>query len=258
MIEIKPMDESYIQMDCLHFGAMDSTSPPRRDGLWQEAPDLPPHPWSDETIAEVAGKYKRITEGWSGDPAREFMREMIRRYGSCAMRAWDDKMIVGFLRFYPLAITQLVAKAGGEKKQPAAFGSLNLEPDPEALRVQCVMTARPYVGACAEGKCVSMAESGARKGTGLKLARGLVAWAGENGWKRIVATARADLDCFYGITGQAGKTFWEKAGFRVIETTYDEWPKDDDWKAGVERQAEAKGMSKEDAWTEFRMACELQ
>ena len=67
----------------------------------------------------------------------------------------------------------------------------------------------------------------------------------------------AALDCFYGQTGGAGKAFWEKAGFKVIGTSYEEWPKDDDWKATVESQAKAKGMSKKEAWTTYHMACDL-
>ena len=97
MIEIKPMDESYILIDCLHHGPVNPSLPPRRGNEWQDAQDLPPHPWSDETIVELAKKYTSITEGWRGDPAREFMREMIQRYGTCAILAWEEEKVVGIL-----------------------------------------------------------------------------------------------------------------------------------------------------------------
>jgi len=58
MIEIRPMDEGYIHVDCLHHGPVDRSSPPRRGREWQDAPDLPPHPWSDETIAELARRHR--------------------------------------------------------------------------------------------------------------------------------------------------------------------------------------------------------
>ena len=58
-----------------------------------------------------------------------------------------------------------------------------------------------------------------RKGIGSRLVRTLIAWARPRGWSAIEATAYADLPCVYAITGQAGKTFWEKLGFHVVETT---------------------------------------
>ena len=106
-----------------------------------------------------------------------------------------------------------------------------------------------------------MKEAGARRGTGLKLVLSLISWARDRGWKRIVTQTNVDLDCWYGISGNAGKTFWQKAGFEVIGTSYDEPPKDNvslnGWRATVESQARAKGMSRREAWTVYHMACEL-
>ena len=253
MIEIKPMDESFILIDCLHHGPVDPSSQPRRvEKEWQDAPNLPAHPWSDETIGELAKEYRRISEGWAGDPAREFMREMIQRHDSCAMLAWEDGKVVGFLRFYPLSIAHLVANAGGEQKHPTTAASLVLEPDPKALWVQCVMVCKPYETE-EEAK-----KAGARKGVGLKLARTLIPWAKTHGWKRIVHGAHADLDCFYGICGGGGKAFWEKAGFKVIGTfreKNDFWG--DYWTDIIERQRKDKGMTAKDVWTWYRMAYEL-
>jgi len=258
MIEVKPMDERYIHIDCLHNGPVDPSVPPTRGRLWQDAPDLPPHPWSDDMIADVAKKYRRITEGWGGEPSREFMREMIQRYGTCAMLAWENGEVVGQLRFYPLTIVQLLARMALDKQEVA--GSKAFEPDPETLWIRCVMTSRPYVWRdkpSSDGHWPSMVDAGARKGTGLKLVKGFIDWASDHGWKRAVKLTNADLDFFYGQTGGAGKAFWEKAGFKVIGTSYEEWPKDDNWKTTVESQAKAKGMSKKEAWTVYHIACDL-
>ena len=253
MIEIKPMDESYILIDCLHHGPVDSSSPPSRGDLWQDTPDLPPHPWSDETIVELAKKYKRISEGWAGDPAREFMREMIQRYGTCAILAWEEEKIIGQLRFYPLTIAQLLARTTPENNPiPSGAGVMRFKADPGTLWVQCVMTCAPYEEA-GQAKKV-----GARKGIGLKLVHSLTAWASEQGWKRIVKQAHADLDCFYGIWGGGGKAFWEKAGFKAIGTfceNNDFWG--DYWIDIIERQRKEKGMTEEEVWTWYRMAYEL-
>jgi hypothetical protein len=257
MIEIKPMDEDYIHVDCMHGGPVDPALSPTRGAIWQDAPDLPAHPWSDETIVALSQEYKSISEGWRGDPAREFMREMIQRYGTCAMLAWEGGKVVGQLRFYPLSISQLLAKAAPDK-QPCVAAALEFEADPGALGVQCVMASRPYIGPepdTSSGRnWPSMAEAGARKGLGLRLVLALIAWAREHGWKRIVKRAHADLDCMYGQYGGGGKAFWEKAGFRVTGTKYQEWPHDDDWKALVEAQAQQKGMTNREAWTSYYMA----
>ena len=250
MIEIKPMDEGYIHIDCMHNGPVDPALAPTRGEIWQDAVGLPPHPWSDQTIVELSCKYNSITEGWRGVPSREFMREMIQRYGTCAMLAWEDGKVVWQLRFYPLRVGQLVAEAALDK-QPPTGGAMAFRPDSGTLWVQCVMTCRPYETS------EEAVKAGARRGVGLKLALGLITWAREHKWRRIVAHAFADLDCFYGVTGVPGRAFWEKAGFKVIGTRYDEWPNDDDWKATDEAQAAKKGFSKKEAWTMYRMAYEL-
>lgn len=253
MLEIKPMDESYILIDCMHNGRVDSSSPPRRvEKEWQDATDLPAHPWDDKIIAELAKRYRRISEGWAGDPAREFMREMIQRYSTCAILAWEEQKVVGFLRFYPLNMAQLVAENGGEQKHPIAAAAMRFDPDSAALWVQCVMTCTPYE------ELERAKKAGARKGTGLKLAQALVSWAKRHGWKRIVKQAHADLDCFYGTCGGGGKAFWEKAGFKVIGTFREDknlWG--GYWTDIIERQRNAKGMSEEEVWIWYRMAYEL-
>jgi len=99
--------------------------------------------------------------------------------------------------------------------------------------------------------------AGARRGTGQKLVRGLISWAGEHGWKRIVKQAHADLDCMYGIFGGGGKAFWLKAGFDVVGTHYNEMAEGDPWHETAESQALAKGMSKQEAWTWYHMAYDL-
>ena len=89
------------------------------------------------------------------------------------------------------------------------------------------------------------------------MVKGLISWAAEHGWKRIVARAHADLDCMYGQGGAAGKAFWEKAGFKVIGSSYREWTGPDEWRTIVETEAEAKGISKQEAWTSYQMMYEL-
>ena len=260
MIDVRPMDKSYVYTSCLHFGPVDPDVPLRPDWEQPKVPDLPAHPWTDETISELARKYKCLGEGQGGDPAREFMREMMQRYGTCAILAWEDGTVVGHLRFYPLSIAQLLARAG-EKKQPVpSYSALLFEPDPEALWVLCVMTALPNTGAAqatlGSRHFPTATQAGARKGTGTKLVRGLIDWAGTHGWKRIVKLAHPDLDVFYGICGGGGKAFWERSGFHAIGSTPVE-PWQGEIAEVVERQRKEAGLSEEDTWAWPRMVRDL-
>lgn len=260
MIEIKPMDDGYINISCLHFGPVNPDVPLRPDWEQPKVPDLPRHPWTDETISELARKYKCPGEGQGGDSTREFMREMMQRYGTCAMLAWEDGRIIGHLRFYPLSIAQLLARVGGEKQPVPSYSALLFEPDPGTLWVLCVMTALPNIGtveATVDGRDFPTArQAGARKGTGTKLVRGLIESAGDHGWKRIVKLAHPDLDVFYGICGGGGKSFWENSGFLAIGSTPVE-----PWKGEiaetVEWQRKQRRWSKEETWAWHLMAYEL-
>ena len=189
------------------------------------------------------------------------MREMIQRHGTCAMLAWEREEVVGQVRFFPLRVAQCIAQAS-VKGQPAVQSALEFEPDTGTLWVQCIMTSRPFVGPEAgtlgERDWPSKKDAGARRGVGLRLVQGLVEWARGHHWQRTVKHTNADLDCFYGQTGGAGKGFWEKAGFRVVGTHYREYKRDDEWKSTVESQAKAKGMSKEEAWTTYQMAIDIR
>jgi len=254
MIDIRPMDEGYIHVICQHDGPIDtSTFTP----AWEQ-PDaaLPPHPWGDATIARLAGDHgAMLTHGWCKSPAAmEFMREMIRRYGTCALLAWNGKMVVGHIRFYPMAVARLVVHSAESELVPVLDPTCACEPerDTGALWVQCVMTCPSYQDA------KGAALAGARKGVGLGLARALVAWARVHGWRRIVTVAHCDLDWFYGVQGGGGRAFWEKAGFRVAGSFRKRaFALNGDARALVDAQMASAGMREEDIWTWYRMVYDL-
>jgi hypothetical protein len=250
MIEIRPMDESYLHLTCLHKGAVRTTrSEPPADPLPGGHPALP---WSDETLREVIASYREHRVGHPR-PA-PFMREMIRRYGTCAILAWEAQDVVGHIRFYPMEIARLLAPGEGDPS-PILDCRFACEPEEDqgTLWVQCVMTSSPYTDASGAKK------AGARKGTGLELVRALMSWAGEHGWKRIAKVAHCDLDWFYGVQGGGGKAFWEKAGFVAVGSFHKRaWEFDSEDKATVHAQMSEKGMTEEDVWTWHRMVYELQ
>ena len=137
---------------------------------------------------------------------------------------------------------------------------LALQPDESRLTIarfleDVVERHGDRVALCAGGRSLTFAALGCESRS---LARGLVAWARDHGWARIVALANADLDCFYGTCGGGGKAFWEKAGFEVVGTLRPDksfWG--EYWTDIIERQRKDKGMTAEEVWTWYRMAYEL-
>jgi GNAT superfamily N-acetyltransferase len=186
------------------------------------------------------------------------MIEMIRRYGTCAILAWEGQKVVGHLRFYPMEIARLFVPPEDDRSPKVLTWAGDPEEDEGTLWVQCVMTARPYIGPEPDGvtgrNWPAMTEAGARRGIGLKLVLGLVDWAQAHGWRRVVKVAHADIDCFYGQLGGGGKAFWEKAGFHVARAYYDRpahWAPE--FVALAESQGREKGMTPQQVWTWYRM-----
>jgi GNAT superfamily N-acetyltransferase len=262
MIEIKPMDECYVHTQCLHDGPVETTElGPYEDPLPGGHPQLP---WSDEVLEAVVEEYKKQNLR-SCPPAITFALELIRRYGSCAILAWEETSIVGQLFFYPMSIALVLEKTG--HLSPFQFmwllAASESALDDTTLWILCVMSSRPYISSQPDtitGRhWPTQQEAGARRGIGQRLVRGLIEWAAVNGWKRIIKTCHSDVDCLYGQTGSGGRRFWEKAGFTVLDSAYwrpEEWnPK---FIALAERQGEANGMTKEDVWTWYRMVYILQ
>lgn len=250
MIEIRPMNEGYLHLVCLHEGAVD---PARVQVPARRLPGgHPPHPWSDETLRAVAARY-REQRVYHPRPA-DFMVEMIRRYGTCAMLAWEGPQVVGHLRFYPLAVIRLFWPPEDAASVPILAWAGDPEDDEGTLWVQCVMTSRPYIGAELDAVTgrhwPSSEEAGARRGIGLQLVLELIDWARAHGWARIVKVAHADVDCFYGQLGGGGKAFWEKAGFAAVQS-HRFYPAV--WKAEfralAESQSRARGLSADEVWT---------
>jgi hypothetical protein len=171
------------------------------------------------------------------------LQKLIDVYGACAVAAMDGDQVVGQLRFYPKAVWQMAGNGmlcmqqfppGGPGED---FLSNHFPPQErlaeKTLVVHCLIT------------CSAPAENDyRRKGIGTRLVQGLAAWAGQNGWEAIEATAYAELDILYQVTGQAGKEFWEKLGFRLVETGEEEgFFQAADLLRAMQAEAQAKGLA---------------
>ena len=64
---------------------------------------------------------------------------------------------------------------------------------------------------------------------------------------------------FFGITGSVGRSFWTKAGFEVVNMRpmAKELCPDENARALIDSQAQAAGISNEQAWSFIDMACVL-
>ncbi|HEX9933830.1 MAG TPA: GNAT family N-acetyltransferase [bacterium] len=146
-----------------------------------------------------------------------FLNNLIYNYGACAVVARIGERFIGQLRFYPKAVFKLAepglglclhqefpngpADELGYRKFPS-----QKEIDDKTLVVHCMKLA---LGAPER-------ESFRRKGIGTQMVRMLIRWASASGWHAIEASAYEDLPIIYSVTGQAGKSFWEKLGFRLF------------------------------------------
>jgi hypothetical protein len=191
-VAVEMMSSDFILWRCLHGG------PLSRQTIDQPKPH-PRVPWDRFRARNVP-----------------FLTKMTKVYGSCAVIARDGNQIVGQLRFYPKAVCKMSGPEPALCLQQAfpngpaddfaenEFPSLEQIAD-KTLFAHCIMTGSPQ----------QKDNPYQRRGLGSRMVRTLVDWARPIGWTAIEAHAYADLPCVYAVTGQAGRTFWEKLGFHV-------------------------------------------
>ena len=233
-LTISMMSPSFLLWRCLHNGP-----------LTKDTVDLPPPnlemPWD-----ELRRRNLPLVE------------KLTRVYGACAVVAYHEDEIVGMLRFYPKEVYEIYGAGFLCMQQAFPYGPAQdfaqvdfLPPEQlgdRTLLVHCLMTGSP-----------SQVENPyQRKGIGSQMVRKLIEWAGENGWAAVEATAYEDLPLVYGVTGQAGKRFWEKLGFQNVETGVEaELAKDNDFSRALREQAAACGLPQERVKNKYTMRFEI-
>jgi hypothetical protein len=195
-VVIEMMSSEFILWRCLHGG-------PLTKGTVDQPKPHPHVPWDRLRTRNVP-----------------LLAKLTEVYGSCAVIARDGDQIAGQLRFYPKAVCDMAAPGPAlcmQETFPNGPADDFVENDfptvdeiaDKTLFVHCMMTGSPK----------QKDNPYQRKGLGSRMVRTLIDWAGPKGWNAIETHAYADLPCVYAVTGQAGRAFWKKLGFRVVEST---------------------------------------
>lgn len=235
-VTIEMMAEEFLVWRCLHGGPLTTES-------IEEWPADAGMPWQELRARNVP-----------------LLGKLTRSYGACAVLARDGEAVVGTLRFYPKALCPaprldcfgMCLQQPHPNGPPDDLASAHFPPIEQladkTLFVHCLMLA-----ADAPGR-----PSYRRRGFGRRMAERLMEWAGQGGWAAIEATGYEDLEIVYSVTGVAGKTFWERLGFRVaevgVEPGFDQYP--DILKVLIE-QGRAVGLSADAAKTKYTMRLKL-
>jgi hypothetical protein len=213
------------------------------------------------TPASIEQWDRKASLPWPKFRARNLplLENLTATYGACAVVARAADLFVGHLRFYPKAVRQIAKPGLGLCLQqefpygPAEdLGRVRFPPlgeiEDKTLIVHCLMLASGETGG----------EAPRRKGIGTRMARVLIDWAKENGWGAIEATAYASLPLVYAITGQTGRSFWEKLGFRLAETAHETaLDEDNEFVRKLRDEASARGLDPAAITNKYTMRLEL-
>lgn len=231
---IEPMGSDFILWRCLHGGPLG----PRTI----DAPE--PHPEID----------------WTATRARNLplLKKLIETYGTCAIVARRDDEVIGALRFYPKALCTFSAVGGVAFCLQQAFPAgpkddLVVGPFPpldaladKTLFVHCLMIVAPK----------DEPARYRRKGVATQMALEMVRWARDRGWQAIEAYAYEEIPTLYEIAGVAGRRFWRKIGFRIVQADTEPGLTGELLET-VRAEAVAAGIPAERAADRFKMRLDL-
>jgi GNAT superfamily N-acetyltransferase len=116
------------------------------------------------------------------------------------------------------------------------------------LTVHCLMTGSPFQDE----------NPYQRRGIGTRMVRRLVQWAKDRGWESIEASSFEDIPLLYEHTGNAGRSFWEKLGFRLVSTEpTPAFQQENEFARKARQQAAALGLDPEVTRNRYTMRIEL-
>jgi len=136
--------------------------------------------------------------GVSGTPIREVTADARKRYGNCAVLAWDGDIVVGISTFFPVEDLS-ERKAYGWDMMEAYLGTGTLA---VASCVLCSLSGHQYRG----------------KGIGRAMAKQMIEWAKQRAYRQIgvfevtsgLTTSHWEDAC------RPPMPFWQRLGFSVV------------------------------------------
>lgn len=139
-------------------------------------------------------------ERWPNPLYVTYYRKLTEAYGACAILAWQQRTVVGFLPFAPIGCGQRLPSCVHYVDDDALREVQAFRPAPQEEMRERVL----------ETHCLSVARPLRRKGLGTAMVGCLVDWARAHGWRRIQGWAFEQSD--FGWLPDIA--FWEKCGFR--------------------------------------------
>ncbi len=187
MIAYRMMDETCLLPACLHGGPTPLTS--LRDAT--------------KTATDIEKQ-----EGIEAGTLARFLQALCERYGSCAVLAIHDDVVVGKLRFAPAQVERMlsgICLQQGEQVRIIAALDLATLPARDALerqllRLDCYQVADGYRG---QGIAKHMLET-------------VIEWARATGWEALSSTAVRHIPPLLNWTGQASLSALQQRGFAVV------------------------------------------
>jgi GNAT superfamily N-acetyltransferase len=185
MIAYRMMDETCLLPACLHGGPIPLAS--LRDGATTDI---------------------EKQEGISAGTLARFLQALCRHYGSCAVLAIHNDVVVGKLRFAPTQVERMlsgICLQQGEHARGIADLDLAALParkhlEKQLLRLDCYQVADGYRG---QGIAKHMLET-------------VIDWARATGWEALSSSAIRHIPPLLNWTGQASLRALQKRGFAVV------------------------------------------
>ncbi len=187
MITYRMMDDTCLLPSCLHGGPVALASP---QGVMTAATDI------------------ERQEGLPPGALARFAQALCRRYGSAAVLAVEDDLVVGKLRFAPRQVERMLSGICFQQAAEARrIAELDLETLParedlarQELRLDCYQVAPGYGG----------------RGIAKGLLDTALAWARAAGWETVSTSAIRPIPPLLNWSGQASAKALQERGFVIV------------------------------------------
>lgn len=139
-------------------------------------------------------------EQWPNPMYVTYYRKLTENYDACAILAWQEQTVIGFLPFLPTECGMLLPHCLHYVAEGGMAAVRAFSPVPkDNMRQRFLQT-----------HCLSVKQTMRRKGLGSKMVRYLIEWAIANEWQRIEGWAfeKSNFGWLPDIV------FWEKCGFK--------------------------------------------